>query len=815
MALHVKIAGIPAELKHIPQWVLWRRTEDKGNGRFGKQPINRDGYPISVNDPKNWRTFETAIEQLRGSPKAAGIGICLAGELLDTRYGMRFLIGIDIDKCVQPASKDDGIKLTPKAESVLQTLGSYWELSPSGTGVRAFFYSAHKPRGRNVDGFELYVSGRFLTVTGSGAGEMADITETTLRIVEGLMFSHPTPHSPMVGPATAAHAEKAENPESVGKLQAALDLIPPGISRDQWRNALLSIKAHGFSCGEAMARKWSESAGLYDAGTNPNGYEEKAFDDVWRCNPQAITPATVYYLANQYRQATQPITYGDTFNGQVFAELHHGNLKYVYPVGRWIRWDGAIWAWCKGNEGLDAAKRAAEEVLRRATEEFKKDPGSTEAKRKVAHAQQSFNLKRLESMQVCAAAEAGMHVGEMYELDADPMLLGCSNGVIDLRTGQLQEPQREMLITKQVAADYLPDAPCPNWERFLQQVMLEDEETIGYLQKAVGYTLTGMVSEEVMHFAFGGGRNGKSVLANILRRLFNDYAVVAPAEMLMNRDRGSGANNDVARLVGARLLLANETRNGQAMDDLTLKTLVSTENISARFLHKEYFEFKPTHCIWMRGNHKPLIRDESEGAWRRIRLIPFELDLAPEDVDAHLEEKLWAEREGILAWAVRGCLRWQKEGLNPSPRIKSASATYRKDCDLFGEFLEDNCILDRSAKIIQQALWLDYQEWCSESGVRPGSKKAFTRRLEERGVLSGAYIGKDRAYLGIRRRTSQDNADTAELANHSITGLRGNLNLPLQEKSLEKKPQNTLPSREHVVGEDVAAWQDRVADYPF
>ena len=246
---------------------------------------------------------------------------------------------------------------------------------------------------------------------------------------------------------------------------------------------------------------------------------------------------------------------------------------------------------------------------------------------------------------------------------------------------------RSQLITKKVAAKYDDDAPCPTWERFLDQVMLSDTETIEYLQRAIGYTLTGMVNEEVLHFCFGTGRNGKSVFANILRRLLHDYAAVAPAEMLMMRDRGSGANNDVARLVGARLLLANETRNGQAMDDLTLKTLVSTEAISARFLHREFFEFRPTHTIWMRGNHKPLIRDESEGAWRRIRLVPFELNLSAENVDPQLEENLWEEREGILAWAVRGCLAWQKRGLVPSPRIKAASAMYRKDCDLLGEFL--------------------------------------------------------------------------------------------------------------------------------
>jgi putative DNA primase/helicase len=347
-----------------------------------------------------------------------------------------------------------------------------------------------------------------------------------------------------------------------------------------------------------------------------------------------------------------------------------------------------------------------------------------------------------------------MHVGEMTELDSDPMHLGCLNGVVDLRTGELLTATPEQLITKTVSANYDPEAPCPRWEMFLHEVTLGDIETVEYLQKMAGYFLTGMVHEEVLHFFHGYGRNGKSVFANILTRLLGDYVLTAPAEMLMRRDKGA-ATNDVARLVGVRLLMANETRNGQAFDDLMLKTLVSTERMSARFLYQEFFDFWPTHKILIRGNHKPLITDETEGAWRRIRLVPFDLRLDEDEVDPGLEAKLLGEAEGILAWAIRGCIAWQKEGLGPSSRINSASACYRSECDLVGEFLEDYT-LDPQGQISQQTFWDEWRSWCQDNGVREGSKKAFTRKLEGRGVRAVGWRGGVRQYTGVRRRTQEE-----------------------------------------------------------
>jgi putative DNA primase/helicase len=228
-----------------------------------------------------------------------------------------------------------------------------------------------------------------------------------------------------------------------------------------------------------------------------------------------------------------------------------------------------------------------------------------------------------------------------------------------------------------------------------------------------------------------------------------DYVVTAPAELLMRRDRG-GATNDIAMLCGSRLVLANETRSDQRFDDLTIKTLVSTEFISARFLHNEFFSFKPTFKIWIRGNHKPIVTDDSKGAWRRIRLIPFKHQIGEGQVDYDLERKLLAEKEGILGWLIEGCLLWLSDRLEPSPAIRKNSDEYKDESDVLKEFIEANCLLDKTAKVDQRGLWNRWQIWAKEMGFYPGTKSSFTRRLSDRGIDSSGYLGKERAYVGIK-----------------------------------------------------------------
>jgi putative DNA primase/helicase len=781
MRLQIRAENIPDTLKKIPCWVRWVMGKTKKDGRYDKIPVNKYGYAANAHDPKNWCTFEAALKQV-DQEFNGGIALDLSGEpiLSNDNYDQCYLIGGDLDLCVNQYVEGQALQINERAQKVLALLNTYHEVSTSGTGIRFFVACKVTPKNRNQNGAEIYHSGRFLTITGHGFGEIQIITEETLNELTQIMFpvkvEDKQPKKNLREPyVEAAMQQPTETLETLSKMISALSIIPANTDRKTWCDILYSVKAHGFSSSEQQAREWSITAGPYDPVNNPRGYDEKVFNDVWKYPPHSIGPATLYYYAKNYgwvgKQAElfAPTDigggldmYGDLFNGKFFSSIYSNKMIYCYPRSKWLKFNGMFWHWCNSGEELQAAKHVAMNIAKHAAAVFSSDPTNPNSKKLIQHAQNSQNLNRLQAMLQTAAAESGMGIGNMSQLDSDAMLLGCKNGVISLNTGSLLAPDPKMLITRQVNSEYDPEASCPNWLRFLDQCFISDEETVDYIQKALGYSLTGMVSEEVLHFCFGMGRNGKSVFANVITRLMGDYAITAPAEMLMRRDR-NGATNDIARLCGSRLVLANETRSDQRFDDLTIKTLVSTERISARFLHNEFFDFWPTFKIWIRGNHKPVITDESNGAWRRIRLVPFENNIPEELVDPTLEKKLLAEKEGILAWMVQGTLKWNKEGLVTSPRIRAASNQYRTDCDVIGDFIDENCTLGPGLKVTQAGLWNLWQEWSKENGYFSGSKKTFTRRLKDRGISADGYHNGARAYVEIgleKPKTTTPSQDT-------------------------------------------------------
>jgi P4 family phage/plasmid primase-like protien len=405
---------------------------------------------------------------------------------------------------------------------------------------------------------------------------------------------------------------------------------------------------------------------------------------------------------------------------------------------------------------MKAAKATAQEYAQITASRLASDPKNPDLKQAFSHAVKTHDHKRLQAMLLMAASEPEMGIARMADLDANPMLLGVRNGVVDLEQGILIAPEPSQLITRQCDASFVLEACCPIWLSFLGTCFPNDPDMILYLQKAIGYTLTGKVSEEVLHFCYGSGRNGKSVMANVLYRIFGDYGMVMRTESLMrSRHNEGGQSNDIARLSGARLVLANETRVEQALDDARLKELVSTETITARFLHREFFDFTPTHKIWVRGNHKPRIADTSDGAWRRIRLVAFDVQVAPSNADPNLEQKLLAERDGILGWAVAGCLRWQREGLSAALKIRNASAEYRTENDILGLWIADECTLGGQHQEDQKRLYQSWKLWCDQNGHLAGSKNTFTRRLTDRSGIGVARPGGCPVYTGLKLQGGQ------------------------------------------------------------
>lgn len=402
--------------------------------------------------------------------------------------------------------------------------------------------------------------------------------------------------------------------------------------------------------------------------------------------------------------------------------------------------------WIICNDPLQAAKTIGINLAYEAADRVK--DGDGDANKMMSHAVKSQNLPRLQAMLEMAASEPGMSVSA-NELDANPMLLGANNGVINLKTGALLPYQPEMLITKRVNANLNSVSPTDFWKKFLNEVFDSDQQTIDCLQRIVGYTLTGSVTEEVMIICYGLGSNGKSVFNNVLMNILADYGRTAPASLLTKRKPGdTGPRNDLASLAGVRYASLNELEAGDRLDEQTVKVAVGREPITARFLYQELFTFIPTHKIWLRTNHKPVITGNDDGIWRRLVLIPFSRQFKDEEKDPYLEEKLLAERDGILAWMVEGAIKWQESGLQLSPLIQRECMAYRRDSDLIGQFLEDCCSIDSNGKVTQRVLFSRWIQWCDTNGVRHGSKMTFTRRLVENGLGELKSNG-ERYYTGI------------------------------------------------------------------
>jgi putative DNA primase/helicase len=419
----------------------------------------------------------------------------------------------------------------------------------------------------------------------------------------------------------------------------------------------------------------------------------------------------------------------DAGNAERLHEVHGENLRHVTESGQWLVWDGCRWTPDSNGE----VTRRFIEVMRATVRQAADIDSSDVAKAVTKFALSCCNRARIDAGIHIAKAIQGVSIS-VNDLDANPWLVGTPDGVIDLRQGKPITPRREHLITKSVGASFDPLAKCPTWERFIATVTGGDAELADFLQAAVGYTLTGHVTEQCLFFLHGTGANGKGVFSETVKRLICDYGQTAP-ESLFTKDRHPGApSNDIARLTGCRLAIAAELDEGAAFAEARIKSLTGGDSITARLLFREYFDFQPTHKFWISGNHKPTVKGTDLGIWRRLRLVPFTVTIPEGDKDPYLAAKLAVELPGILNWAIAGCLRWQRDGLRVPQCVKAATEAYRQAEDIIGQFLDDSTEKRHDARIARTELYRAYQAWAEGEGInRPVTARRFNRQVEERG----------------------------------------------------------------------------------
>jgi len=418
----------------------------------------------------------------------------------------------------------------------------------------------------------------------------------------------------------------------------------------------------------------------------------------------------------------------DMGNAQFFADLHGEDVKHCAVWDKWLVWDGKRWSMDQTAAVYRLAKKTVAEMYVIAGEL----EGSDQRQQLARHAISSESDSKIKAMISLAESEPNIAVPPNI-FDKDPWLLNVKNGTIDLRTGKLKPHNRADFITKLVPIEYRPEMETPLWRAFLNKIMEGNQELIRFIQKAAGYSLTGLVNERCLFICYGTGSNGKSVFLGTLLKIAGEYAKQVPKELLIKRRYGNEHPTVIADLFGVRLATTIETERDNIFAESQVKWLTGGDRITARFMRGDYFQFNPTHKIFLATNHKPIIRGTDNAIWDRIRLIPFNVTIPPEEQDKNLAEKLEAELPGILAWAVEGCLLWQREGLCPPPEVIKATEKYREEMDILADFFADCCIIGPEHTEKNADLYKTYSRWCEEQGEKPVSQRTFSQSLQERG----------------------------------------------------------------------------------
>lgn len=444
----------------------------------------------------------------------------------------------------------------------------------------------------------------------------------------------------------------------------------------------------------------------------------------------------------------QPLDITDLGNADRFIKAYGDILRYSVKHGNWLIWDGQQWELDELSKIHSLAGNAVRDIFLEAHD--------TEDKKRAAElskwAIRSQDRTQIYHMLDLARNQVAVRISE---LDRDPWLLNCANGTLDLHTGEIRPHDPQDLITKIINADYDPDAACPIWDAFLFRIMAGNDELIRFLQRAVGYSLTGETVEQCLFILYGHGANGKSTFLETMVRLLGDgYAAGTPTETIMLKRFDGGIPNDIARLKGARFVNVNEVEQGRRMAESKVKQMTGGDTITARFMRGEFFDFIPEYKLWIRANHKPEITGTDNAIWRRIRLIPFEVEIPPAEQDPYLLDKLKDEYPGILTWAVNGCMAWQQDRLNPPQAVTKATADYREEMDTIGHFLTEKTE-SADSFILVKTLYQAYGAWCEENGDKPITQRIFSRAITEKGY-SSQHTRQGNGFTGLTLITQRE-----------------------------------------------------------
>ena len=753
---------IPEELKALPCWICWQGVPDDESGKLRKIPVNaRDGTAAKSNDPSTWTDFNTAA--------AASVNFSGIGFVFDGKSGY---FGVDLDGIGDSLEQFTKGVTDNIAGEFIHTLQSYTEISQSGHGIHIICRGSLPAGGRRKNSVEMYESGRYFIMTGNAITDygITDCTDSIKALHEKYIGggSAPVTKKPFAVTSSSGSIPNGSIGELLEKARRSKqggifsDLMAGNFenhykSHSEADIALCNMLAFWLGRDESAIDSAFRSSGLmrdkWDRKQSGSTYGaltiQKAIADCTAVYGEKSSPAENYsitispggepHVETEEGEEVRLYTMDDTGNAERMFVNYGSRLRYSYVEKTWYYWDER--RWCRDITGtIDRVADDSLDVMQRELEIYKQIDLKKPPQEGKSSMENLFNrhIKTSRSSKAKTAMKKELQHRVpivLGQFDRDKYALNTPTGIIDLKQGKLLPHDIEKYITK-LTGTGLSDSDCPQWKAFLNTIFGGDAEMIRYIQKAVGYSLSGSTNEQCVFFLYGTGRNGKSTFLDTIRAMMGDYAANAQPETIMVSQKSSGgARSDIARLKGARFVTTVEPNEGMRLDEGLIKQLTGGDPVTARFQYSQEFEFVPEFKIWMATNHKPIIRGTDTGIWRRIHLVPFTAAIPESKVDRNLPYKLRKELPSILKWAVDGYALYKSEGLRMPAAVLNAVDDYRREMDVISAFLSACCTVGKGAEQ-SSVLYAVYCKWASDNNEYKMSHTRFTTELLKKDGIS-------------------------------------------------------------------------------
>lgn len=460
-----------------------------------------------------------------------------------------------------------------------------------------------------------------------------------------------------------------------------------------------------------------------------------------------ITGETLPLQGGNGQTEQQPFNCTDLGNAERFAQRWRGEICWCEAWNSWMIFNGKCW----GKDTTKAVLKAAKTVVRAIYHEAADEPDAERRTTLAKHAVRSEEAKHVNALLALAKAELPVRP---EQFNRQLHLMNCSNGTVNLKTGELQPHKASDMLTRCIKTAYHPQATRPITDPFLSWMFEGNTALIEFFQTALGMSLSGDTREQSWFLCVGEGNNGKSTILETVGRILMDYWHSAKIEtFLVKKDEKT---HDIAEFYGKRLITTSELKPGSRLNEAFMKRLTGGEDLRAERKYEHEFQFTPECTVWMSVNHKPVVKDTSRGMWRRVKYIPFNVSLPDSQVDTELPAKLLAEAEGILAWLIAGCVRWYEQGRLQIPEIvREATRVYQQEQDVSAQFIAEECDMDKDGKVLTRALNARYEQWCEQKQEKPDTA-ALKEALNKLGLHSKRSTGGKWRYEGIALKPADE-----------------------------------------------------------